>query len=213
MLPGILALLTLTAVGLVAAWVAALLLRRLARAVALDRRAASWGLGSTMARAGFRRSPSELLALTVFWAIFILFLTSAVDALAIPGMARVTAFLFSWVPRAIAAAVIFLVGWMMANFLRERVLIAAVNAGMPEARLLARVVSWGILLFATATAVTHLGVGKEMVLVAFAITFGGLILALALAFGLGGRGLARQILERRLRHEPEAHPSETTSHL
>ena len=49
---------------------------------------------------------------------------------------------------------------------------------------------------AIATAVTHLGIGKEMVLVAFGITFGGLIFALALAFGLGGRGLARQMLDR-----------------
>lgn len=210
-LPSILAMLTLAAVGLVAAWVAALVLRRLARAVAFDQRAETWGLVSPMTRAGLRRSPSQLLALMVFWAIFVLFLTMAVDALAIPGVGRVTDFLFAWVPRAIGAAVIFLVGWLVANFLGEGVLIAAVNAGVPEARLLARAVRWGVLLFASATAVTHLGIGKEMVLVAFGITFGGLILALALAFGLGGRALARRILERRLRHEP--HPSETLTHL
>ena len=210
-LPSILAMLTLAAVGLVAAWLAALVLRRLARAVAFDQRAETWGLVSPMTRAGLRRSPSQLLAVMVFWAIFVLFLTMAVDALAIPGVGRVTDFLFAWVPRAIGAAVIFLVGWLVANFLGEGVLIAAVNAGVPEARLLARAVRWGVLLFASATAVTHLGIGKEMVLVAFGITFGGLILALALAFGLGGRALARKILERRLRHEP--HPSETLTHL
>ena len=210
-LPSILAMLTLAAVGLVAAWVAALLLKRLARAVAFDQRAETWGLVSAMARAGLRRSPSQLLAVTVFWAIFVLFLTLAVDALAIPGVGRVTDFVFAWVPRAIGAAVIFLVGWLMANFLGEGVLIAAVNSGLPAARLLARAVRWGVLLFASATAVTHLGIGKEMVLVAFGLTFGGLILALALAFGLGGRVLARQILERRLRQDP--HPSETLTHL
>ncbi|HEX9419913.1 MAG TPA: hypothetical protein VGA81_12730 [Methylomirabilota bacterium] len=210
-LPSILAMLTLAAVGLVAAWVAALLLRRLARAVAFDQRAETWGLVSAMGRAGLRRSPSQLLAVMVFWAIFVLFLTLAVDALAIPGVGRVTDFVFAWVPRAIGAAVIFLVGWLMANFLGEGVLIAAVNSGLPAARLMARAVRWGVLLFASATAVTHLGIGKEMVLVAFGLTFGGLILALALAFGLGGRVLARQILERRLRQEP--HPSETLTHL
>jgi hypothetical protein len=52
-----------------------------------------------------------------------------------------------------------------------------------------------------------------MVTLAFAITFGGLVLALALAFGLGGRGLAREILERRLRRKGEPHPRETTTHL
>ena len=87
----------------------------------------------------------------VFWAIFVLFLTLAVDALAIPGAGRVTDFLFAWVPRAVGAAVIFLVGWLVANFLGEGALIAAVNAGVPEARLLARAVRWGVLLFASAT--------------------------------------------------------------
>jgi hypothetical protein len=77
---------------------------------------------------------------------------------------------------------------------------------------MARAIRWGVLLFASATAFTHLGIGKEMVLVAFGITFGGLIFALALAFGLGGRGVARQILERHIRGR-EPHPRETLTHL
>ena len=85
------------------------------------------------------------------------------------------------------------------------------NARVPEARLLARAAGGSVLFLAIATAVTHLGIGKEMVLVAFGITFGGLIFAVGLAFGLGGRSLARHILERRLRQE--AHPRETLSHL
>ena len=127
-LPSILAMLTLAAVGLVAAWVAALLLKRLARALAFDQRAETWGLVSPITRAGLRRSPSQLLAIMVFWAIFVLFLTLAVDALAIPGAGRVTDFVFAWVPRILGSAVIFLVGWLVANFLGEGALIAAVNA-------------------------------------------------------------------------------------
>ena len=96
---------------------------------------------------------------------------------------------------------ILIVGWLVANFLSQAILIAAVNAGVPEAGLLARAAHWGVMLFAGATALTHLGIGKEMVLVAFGITFGGLVFALALAFGLGGRAIARDLLERRLRRE------------
>jgi len=210
-LPGVLAMLTLAAGGLVGAWVVARLLRRLARAVAFDRRAETWGLVASLGRAGIHRPPSQVLGVTVFWGIFILFLSLAVDALAIPGTGRVTDFVFSWVPRLAGATLILLMGWLVASFLGEGVLIAAVNAHVPEARLLARAVRWGVLLFAIATAVTHLGIGKEMVLVAFGISFGGLVFAIALSFGLGGRSLARQILERRLRREP--HPRETLSHL
>jgi hypothetical protein len=155
--------------------------------------------------------PSDVFGLAVFWSIFVVSVTLAVDALAIPGTGRVTDFILYSVPRVLGAGLIMLIGWLASNFLAEGVLIAAVNAHVPEARLLARAIRWAVLLFAAATAITHLGIGKEMVLVAFGITFGGLIMALALAFGLGGRALARQILERRLRHEP--HPSETLRHL
>ena len=209
--PGVLAMLTLAALGLAVAWAVARIVRRVSQALTLDRRAETWGLVAALGRAGIRRPPSAALASVVFWSIFILFLTVAIDALAIPGTGRVTDFVFSWVPRLIGAALILLVGWLVANFVGEGALIAAVNARIHEARLLARVLRWGVLLFAIATAVTHLGIGKEMVLVAFGITFGGLIFALALAFGLGGRALAREMLDRYLRREP--HPRETLTHL
>jgi hypothetical protein len=210
-LPGILATLTLAVAGLVAAWIACRLVVRLARAVAFDRRAESWGLGSALTRAGIFRAPSDVLGSVVFWGVFLVGATLALDVLPVPGARRVTDLVFLWVPAVLGAALILLIGWLTANFAGQAVLIAAVNAGVPEARHLARAARWGVLLFAMAMAVTQLGIAKEMVLLAFGITFGGLILALALAFGLGGRALAREILERRLRHEP--HPRETLTHL
>ncbi len=86
-------------------------------------------------------------------------------------------------------------------------LITAVNAGIVQARLLARTTRWVILLFAVATALVEIGIGRDMVLIAFGVLFGGLVLALALAFGLGGRHLAREILERGRRREREPAPT------
>ena len=210
-LPTVLAMLTLLAVGLAGGWVAGRIARRLARAVAFDRRAETWGLSRALGRTGTRRTPSDAIGLFVFWSIFVVFATLAIDALAIPGTSRVTDFVLSGIPRVLGAALILLVGWLVANFLSERALIAAVNAHVPEARLLARAIRWAVLLFSAATAITHLGIGKEMVLVAFGVTFGGLVLTLSLAFGFGGRRLARQILNRYVRRDP--HPSETLTHL
>jgi hypothetical protein len=180
--------------------------------MAFDRRAEEWGLSQAMGRSGIRRTPSDVFGLAVFWSIFVVSVTLAVDALAIPGTGRVTDFILYSVPRVLGAGLIMLIGWLASNFLAEGVLIAAVNAHLPEARLLARAIRWAVLLFAAATAIAHLGIGKEMVLVAFGITFGGLVLTLSLAFGFGGRRLARQILNRYLRRDPH-HPSETFTHL
>ena len=92
-------------------------------------------------------------------------------------------------------------------------LITAVNAGIVQARLLARVTRSVVLLFAVATALVEVGIGRDMVLIAFGVLFGGLVLALALAFGLGGRHLAREILERGRRREREPAPQDSITHL
>ena len=210
-LPAVLAMFTLAIAGIAAGWIGARIVSRLARTVLFDARAERWGLAAPMARAGIRRPPSAMLASLVFWGLAVLGGTLALDALAIPGARRVTDLFFIWFSAAIGAALLLLIGWLVSNFVGQAVLIAAVNAGVPEARHLASAARWAVLLFTWAMAVTQLGIGKEMVLLAFGITFAGLVLALALAFGLGGRGLAREILERRLRQEP--HPRETLSHL
>jgi hypothetical protein len=142
-----------------------------------------------------------VLGLVGFWAVFVFFATAGIDALTPAGPGGATSLLLAFFPQLFAALLIVVVGWLVANFLSRSILIAAVNARVPEARLLARAAHWGVLLFALATALTQLGIGKEMVLVAFGITFGGLVFALSLAFGLGGRHIAAQLLARRLRRE------------
>jgi hypothetical protein len=210
-IPGLLVLMTLLAVGFLLGWLARVVVTRVSRAIGVDRLLERWGVAPSLRRSGILRLPSEVLGLVCFWAIFILFASVGVDGLALPGAPGATALLVAFLPPLFAAALILLVGWLVANFLSQGVLIAAVNARLPEARLLARGVQWSVLLFAAATALTHLGIGKEMVLVAFGITFGGVVFALSLAFGLGGRHLARNILERRLRRE--APPQEHITHL
>ena len=210
-IPGLLVLVTLLAVGFLLGWLARVVITRGSRAIGGDRLLERWGVAPSLRRSGILRLPSEVLGLVCFWAIFILFASVGVDGLALPGAPGATALLVAFLPPLFTAALILLVGWLVANFLSQGVLIAAVNARVPEARVLARAVQWGVLLFAGATALTHLGIGKEMVLVAFGITFGGVVFALALAFGLGGRNLARHILERRMRRE--APPQEHITHL
>jgi hypothetical protein len=211
-IPGLLILLTLLVIGFLLASLARVLVFRVGRALGVDGLFERWGIAPSLRRSGILRLPSEVLGLVCFWAIFIIFASVGIDAMALPGAPGATALLVAFLPPLFAAALILLVGWLVANFLSQGVLIAAVNARLPEARLLARGVYWGVLLFAAATALTHLGIGKEMVLVAFGITFGGVVFAMALAFGLGGRNIARHILERRLRREAPP-PQERITHL
>jgi hypothetical protein len=196
--PAVLVAITLIALGLAVGAVLSVIVSRVARGLGFDQHMERWGIGASLRGAGIVRPASEVLGLVFFWTTFVVFASLGIDSL---GFGGASAFLFEFVPPLFAAVLIVIVGWLVANFLSQGLLIAAVNRGFPEARLLARAVHWGVLLFAVATALTHLGIGKEMVLVAFAITFGGLVFALALAFGLGGRQVARELLERRLRRD------------
>ena len=211
-LPGFFVLFTLLLVGLLCAWLVRMALTRGAHALGFDRLMERAGVASSLRRSGLLRAPSEILGVMAFWAVFVFFASAGVDAVAPTGSGRATVLLLAFLPSLFAAVLIIVVGWLIANFLSRTILIAAVNARLPEARLLARVAHWAVLLFAFATALTQLGIGKEMVLVAFGITFGGLVFALALAFGLGGRDIAASVLARRLRREsPPA--QENLTHL
>jgi len=212
-LPGLVAMVTLLGLGALLGWTARMTLMRLARAVDFDRRSQTWGLTLALGRAGIGRPPSQILGLLAFWGVFVIVATMGIEATGVPGTAGATGTLIQFIPRLVTAVLILVVGWLAANFVGQAVLIAAVNAGVPEARLVARAARWAVLLFAFATTLTHLGIGKDMIMIAFGTTFGGVVLALAIAFGLGGRGLAREALERRLRRPQEPHPRETITHL
>ena len=108
---------------------------------------------------------------------------------------------------------LILVGVLLGNFLAEATLIATVNAQIQEARFIAGLVRWGVFLFTAAMVLTQLGIAKEIVVAAFSIVFGGVIMALAIAVGLGGRNIARDALERRWRKGKEKEERDEMVHL
>ncbi|MBI5014992.1 MAG: hypothetical protein HZB55_05810 [Deltaproteobacteria bacterium] len=103
---------------------------------------------------------------------------------------------------------ILLVGFLLGNFLSRAVLLAAVNANLPSPRVSSNVVKILIGILAFAMAMEQLQIASSIVTAAFAISFGAVMLGLALAFGLGGRGVARQVLERQFLGEKEDKPDE-----
>src|SRR5262249_2738506 len=193
--PRILAALTL----ILLAWIVAALVRRVTirilAAANLDVRWARLGLGGVLARGGPRLSPTDLLGRLAYWAILFVGLLTAVQALEMPGTSGAAAALLAFLPHVIVAALVVATAWVLAQFLAQAVLITAVNAQVAGASLLAAVSRWLVLSVAAAVALTEVGVAREMVLLVFGIAFGGAVLALSLAFGLGARDLAPQALE------------------
>jgi hypothetical protein len=104
--------------------------------------------------------------------------------------------MFAYFPNLIAALFVLLVGGAAARFFSRSVLIGAVNLNVQYAHLLSVGMKWLILVLTGAMALNHLEIGGKIVDEAFAILFGGIVLTLALAVGLGARDLVSRSLER-----------------
>lgn len=197
-LPGVLVALILVFLTFVlAALVRAVLLRAL-QSVEFDRRAGQLGLVSPSGWPS-TTSPSQTAARIAYWAFVILGLLLSLTALNATMPSRLAMSVFDYVPHLLAALLIVVAGSLTARFLARSVLIGAVNMRIQSARLLSLAVKWLVLLITVAMALDHLRIGRTILLLAFGILFGGIVLATALAVGLGAKDVVSRALERRLR--------------
>ncbi len=197
LLPKILALLTFLALGLAVGWLVKVFLLRVLRAFRFDALCERFGLGSSLAKAGTMQSASNLVGRLAFWVVFLLFAVMGIDALDLTATANMMNAIIGFLPHMLAALLLLFFGILLANFIAEATLIATVNAQIQEARTIATFIRWGVLIFTVAMVLTQLGIAKEIVVSAFSITFGGVVLSLAIAVGLGGQSIAKDVLEER----------------
>lgn len=189
----------------------------------LSRRCLSWIKFDTrfarMSGDGWAQAtpPSEIVSRASFWICVLFGLiigVSAFDASYATGTA-LPIMLLPYVTHAVGAIFLLIAGILIARFLARSVLISAVNAQLHYARFLSLGVKWLVLVLTAAMVLDHLEVGGRIVELAFGILFGGIVLTLALAVGLGSRDLVSRSLESRVErtgeHGPLPHSTSSTS--
>ena len=199
-LPQVLVMLIVILIGLVVAWLLRVLVRRVLGLVKLGALSETTGVTEMLAKAALP-SPVDLISRLVFWVVWLAFLLLGVEALGVAALQEQISRLLSFLPQIFVALLILFVGLLAANFFSRAILLAAANANYPSPRLLAGVVRLLIAVLAITMAFEQLGLGQHAILIAFSISFGAIMLGLALAFGLGGRDVARKILEREFSKE------------
>lgn len=127
----------------------------------------------------------------------------AVRALQMPTIERLFERFLLYLPHVFVAAMILLFGYILSNFFGRAALIASVNAGIKVSGLIGKFVKFTVFMLDATMALEQLGIGRETVIIAFAIVFGGIVFALAIAFGLGGKDMAKDYMEKRLFKEEE----------
>lgn len=207
MLPGVLAFIVALIIFFILAWIFAAIVRWILTALKFDQRV---GRGSgSLSEISPTHTPTILASRVVFWAFVLVGVVVGLSAFeassAEPGLA---AYVLDYVPRIVGAAILLFVGTVLARFLSRSVLITAVNLNLHYARLLATGVKWMVLVLTAAMVLDHLDIAGAIVDLAFGILFGGIVLALALAVGLGSRDLVSRSLERETMRPPEDQPEE-----
>jgi len=197
-LPNLFSFLIIIAVGIIIANILRLLCVRFLKIVQFDRGCERVGVDQMLKKGGLRDMPSHLTGRVVYWILISIFLIMALNSLRVPSVEQLMTRFLLYLPNVFVAVFVAVMGYLVGNFLGRAALIAAVNAGIPFSRPIGQAVKAGIFVLALTIAMEQLGIGRSTITVAFAILFGGVVLALAIAFGLGGRDMARDYLERRL---------------
>jgi hypothetical protein len=181
------------------AYVARWLTFRLLHLARFDHLVQRTGFSSMIERTGVFRSPSDLGARFVQGLVWLFTILFALNAAGTPASAGLVTRFVDYIPNIIAAGLVLLLGVVVSRVISRSALLAAVNAQWPGARLIAGGVRVLVMTLAVVIALEQLHIGSLPLLVAFAIVFAGIVFALAIAFGLGARDMARQWLEAKVR--------------
>lgn len=152
------------------------------------------GLAGVVAGTGMETDAIGFVAISAKWFVRLIALVVAFDALGLPAVSTTLRQLALWLPNLIVALVILVIGGLLANAFRGAVCTSVISAGLGNPGLLAALAHWGVWAFAIVMALYQVGVASELVATLFTAIVGALALAIGLAFGLGGRDSAREII-------------------
>jgi hypothetical protein len=201
-LPQLIAALLVLIVG----WLIAKLIRRafvkVLRLLRVDVAAEKSGVENFLLRGGVQFTTVTILGSLIYWLTLFMVLFAALNILGLQAAADIFNKIILYIPNVIVAIVVLIFGTMFAKFIQGISLTYLSNVGFEGAQLVSYLAQYAIVIFVVSIALEQLAVGGQVLVSAFQIAFGGLCLALALAFGLGGREWAARILEKMWKKSP-----------
>ena len=206
-LPRLVVMLVIVLTGVLIAYALKYIARTILRLTKLDRLSEEAGASKVLRMAALP-SMTEVLSRSVFWITLLGFILIGISVLNIAGLQEQISRLLRLLPEIVVAFIILFLGLVIANFLSRAVLLASVNRGYGSAMLFSWSTRFIIWILAITMALDELSVARQTVLAAFSIVFGAFMLGLAIAFGFGGRDLARKFLEQALGEKKKDDPDE-----
>jgi mechanosensitive ion channel-like protein len=191
-LPKLIGFLVILAIGWIVAKVVKGVVTKLLERVGIDRALHSGSAGQYVNRAAPNLKPSSTIGALAFWFIFLGALAIAVSQLGIAALDNFVAAIGAYIPNIIAAVLIFVIAGVVAAAVGG--LVARTMGDTPTGKVVGSVVPVLVMAIATFMILNQLKIAPEIVTITYAALIGGVFLAMALAFGLGGREVAGRML-------------------
>jgi len=196
LLPRLLFALAVVAVGWVLAKVVRLGVVKALRAFNFHVLSERAGTDAFLQQGGSRRDTCDVFGLVAYVAVLLAALTIAFSGLDLAAVTDLLVLLLLFVPKLVVALLIIVFGSYFARFVGKSAAGHCADAGIGDAPIIGRIVQYAVMVFVVLLAVDQLDIGGRLIQQTFLILLAGVVVALALSFGLGGREHAARLLER-----------------
>ncbi|MDQ2906815.1 MAG: hypothetical protein ABI456_06130 [Ktedonobacteraceae bacterium] len=181
-------------IGYIISWVVRWIMRFVFRHIGLEQRVERSGVHDTMRGLGVKAALPEIVVQIVFFFLLLSFATTAVRLMEFTVVADLLDSILHFVPRAISAALLIIIGSMLARFLGNAVTSVADNVNITYGKTLGRIIEYTIVAFVMVLAVSTMGVDTTILTTSLTIIIASAGLAIALTFGFGSREAARNVI-------------------
>lgn len=192
--------LALAVVVLIAGWMLAKLARftviKALRAINFNVLTERAGMDGFLRQGGVQSDTTDIFGMLIYWLVILAALVIAFNSLGLTYITELLRQVVLFVPKVIVALLILAFGAYFARFVGGTVMTYCKNVGIQDGELLGNLAQYAIMTFVVLIALEQVEVGGEIVRLSFLILLGGVVFALALAFGLGGQAKVAKMLER-----------------
>ncbi|MGH7261399.1 MAG: mechanosensitive ion channel family protein [Nitrospiraceae bacterium] len=194
-LPSVLAALLLLLIGMVVGKIIRAAVEKFLKFVRVDEYTEKVKVNELLARLGFGQSPAFVVGFLVYWLIILVFLVSAANAVQLTVVSQLLERFVLFIPKLIGAVVIVASGLLLGHFFGEVVLNAATANKLDSAVAFSKTVRVVVVVFAGVMAIEQIGIDTTIITSSIQIILGTIGLAVAIAFGMGGKDVAAEIVK------------------
>lgn len=193
-LPKAIAALIVLIFGLLTGFVLAAVARSILRKLGIDKLSRHAGVDAMMHEGGLKSTPSQLIGKMVFWLVFFATLMPTTELLGIQELTRLTESFVMFLPKIIAASIIVVFGFVVANFLRHTVQGSSQSIGLTSTKTIGNMIYSLTVAITIVVALGQMGMDTQLLYTVLITIIASMSFAIALAIGLGGREMAHNLV-------------------